>query len=143
MRQLLLTILAALTLAACSSTDSTGIAQLDDAVAHFDAGSYDEASSQLDHIVADSAAFQALGVAPLCRMAQLSMQLDSALNTESGNVVAARCLGRARQLNADSVDAYIESLPMEQATQMRLINSVSSYLTMPRDSLVTDSDTIQ
>lgn len=141
MRRLLYMTVAAVAAACTGGAASGGI--LHDAFDDFESGKYAESEARLAAIVADSTTFAALPLPVLCDMARLSVRLDSAMDSETNDAVAARCLSRARDIDPDSVDAFIESLPAEQADQLRLLNSVSTYLTMPRDSLVTDSDTVQ
>lgn len=144
----IIALLVAAALGSCSSQGSVSDT-VDKAVISFEEGRYDKAQSIVDNLVNDSLSFNELSVNSLCRLAQLCIRLDSA-DAESqkhvadeGDAVAARCLGRAHTLDADSVEAFINSLPREEATRLAVINRVSTYLNIPRDSLVVESDTIQ
>lgn len=122
---------------------------VDKAISRFEEGQYNKSRAIVDTLVNDSASFNELSVNSLCRLAQLCLRLDSADAekaahvADEGDAVAARCLGRAHTLDADSVDAFINALPREEATRLAVLNRVSTYLTIPRDSLVVESDTIQ
>ncbi len=149
MRHILI-IAAALTmiLYGCASTPSSS-ETVDKAYLSFDKGHYGNARSIIDSLVNDSAVFNELSVNSLCRLAQLCIRLDSVNGGDSNpeadedDAMAARYLGRAHDLDADSVDTFIRSLSREQASRLAIINSVSTYLSIPRDSLVVEGDTIQ
>lgn len=132
----------------CSSKNTPG-ATVDKAISRFEDGQYNKSRAIVDTLVNDSVRFNELSVTSLCRLAQLCLRLDSAdaekadRLADEGDAVAARCLGRAHKLDADSVDAFINSLPREEAARLAVLNRVSTYLTIPRDSLVVESDTIQ
>lgn len=115
----------------------------------FDRGKYERCKAIVDSILDDSADFNTLPVSSLCTLAELCIRLDSVDNKEiglradEGDAQAARCLGRACELDADSVEAFIRQQPAEKAQRLALIQRVSSYLATPRDSLMVESDTIQ
>lgn len=141
----ILTLAIAMTACVGAAPDSGHVAQ---AQAYFEAGNYDGAQQACDRIMADSAAFTALDVAQLCNLAELYIRLDSA-RTDAGAALfepneasAVRCLGRARELDADSVDIFIGSCPRERASRLAVINIVSTYLAIPRDSLVVEDEQI-
>lgn len=135
--------------ASCSRERVTG-ELIDTAQAEYYARQFDDARKTLETAVGDSARFESLDSRRLCQAANLSLLIDSALAAGTGHegaeadAVAARCLARARQLNADTVDAYIARLPHEQALRLAVIDRVSTYLAIPRDSLVVEeNDTVQ
>lgn len=133
--------------AGCSSKNIPGdtVAK---AINCFEEGRYNKSRAIVDTLVGDSAGFNELSVNSLCLLAQLCLKLDSVdaekteLVADEGDAIATRCLGRAHTLDADSVDAFISSLPHEEAARLAVLNRVSTYLTIPRDSLVVESDTI-
>ena len=132
----------------CTSSGSSG-ETIDKACTYFDEGRYNRARTSVDSLMNDSAQFNELSVGSLCRLALLCLRLDSGDGSSKehvayiGDALAARCLTRAQEIDADSVDRFIRSLPREQASRLDVINSVSTYLSIPRDSLVVESDTIQ
>ena len=137
----------AIAMAACGG-GATAAGPVAQAQADFEAGNYDGAQKACDRIMADSAGFTALDVAQLCTLAELYIWLDSArMDTgvavvEPNEASAVRCLGRARELDADSVDAFIGSRPRDRASRLAVINIVSTYLAIPRDSLVVEDEQI-
>lgn len=131
----------------CGGT-TTPADKVDDACQLFELGNYDGAIQAVDKIMADSLIFNELDVHDLCSLAQLCLRLDSVKHlepeavAEESDAIAARCLSRAGTLNADSVEMFIRNLPREQAMRLSVINRVSTYLTIPRDSLVVENDSL-
>jgi len=114
-----------------------------DARAEYENMNYGRCQTICDNLVSDSANFVKLDVRQLCNLAELYILLDVVANGDKPTTVAdindanaARCLGRARELSADSVDAFIDELSAESAARLSVLNRVSAYLTIPRDSLV-------
>ncbi len=140
-------IILVIVLAACSGGKGP-MPPVAQAQADFEVGDYDRAQKICDRVMADSAGFRTLDVAQLCTLAELYIRLDSAridalsAVAEPNEASAARCLGRARELSADSVDAFIASRPRERASRLAVINIVSTYLAIPRDSLVVEDEQI-
>lgn len=134
-------------LTACSGSDTSGD-PVGQAQAFFEAGNYDRVQKTCDRLIADSTRFNALDVTRLCCLAELYVRLDTARASfdtaaaESNEASAVWCLGRARQLDADSVDAFISSRPRERASRLAVISIVSTYLSIPRDSLVVEDEQI-
>ncbi len=134
---------AAATVMWCCSDRHTPAQTVADARAEYENMNYDRCQTICDNLVADSANFVKLDVRQLCNLAELYILLDVVANGDKPATVAdindanaARCLGRARELNADSVDAFINELSAESAARLSVLNRVSAYLTIPRDSLV-------
>lgn len=145
------TIMAA-ALAACALWSCTGertpAQSVADARIEYESLNYGRCQQICDDILADSAKFDRLDVRQLCNLAELYVLIDAAVSNNNPTTVAdvndanaTRCLARARALNADSVEIYIGDLPVEAATRLSVLNRVSSYLTIPRDSLVVAQDT--
>jgi len=130
------------TLVACTGNKAT--TTLAGAMSDFNAGDYSRAQSACDRIMSDSACFNRLDVTQLCTLAELYVRLDSAnidssaSVAESNEAMAVRCLSRARSIDADSVEMFISSRPRERASRLAVINIVSTYLAIPRDSLVVE-----
>lgn len=140
-------ILIVMGLAACTGSETVS-EPIEQAQAFFEAGNYESVQKTCDRLMADSTQFMALDVTRLCGLAELYIRLDSARSesqsavAETNEASAVRCLGRARQLDADSVDAFISSRPRERASRLAVINIVSTYLSIPRDSLVVEDEQI-
>lgn len=138
-------IILALALAACSGSGAQQ-SQVAEAQTDFDAGNYSRAQTTCDHIMADSVEFEKLDVGQLCTLAELYIRLDSARTdtpasvAEPNEAMAARCLNRARAIDADSVDMFISTRPRDRASRLAVINIVSTYLAIPRDSLVVEDE---
>lgn len=146
LKKFCLCMLAAIAVLGCTH-DRTPAQTVADARIEYESLNYGRCQNLCDGLLADSAKFNELNVGQLCVLAELYTLLDSAANHNKPTSVAdvndanaARCLGRARQLDADSVDAFISRLPAEAATRLAVLNRVSTYLTIPRDSLVVEDE---
>lgn len=120
--------------------------QVDDAIRCCNDHDFARSREIVDRLMADSAALDTMSVDHLCRLASLCLQLDSVGDSapdNSGEALAARCLGVARHIDSDSVELYLHSIPREQAMRLSVIDRVASYLAIPRDSLVVEGDTVQ
>lgn len=116
---------------------------LTDARIELDDRNFTSARDILDRLMADSTKMSSMNVKQLVTAAQLyttmAMQ-DSDSSSETDEASAARCLTRARDIDPDSVDEYVNSLAAEAAHHLRTISAVSTYLNANRDSLVTDEE---
>lgn len=145
-----ISILAAAAILAGCAADNSGQSSLEKAATALSDGNYAAAQKTCDGLMADSAAFDALSVAQLCSLAEMYVRIESEQQRDTHAVAdvndasAARCLSRARSIDSDSVDAFIGTLPRETAQRLTVINRVSTYLDIPRDSLAIDepSDTL-
>lgn len=142
-QRIIIFILLGVALMACGGSAGNGVQS---AVEHFDQGNYAGSRSIVDRLVADSAALDTMSVGSLCELAVLCLRLDSIsdpVSDTSGQVFAARCLSRARSIDADSVERFMRTLPRETAQSLTVIDRVATYLAIPRDSLVVEGDTVQ
>ena len=128
----------------CTNGDETG--GVDYAVDRFEAGNYAGSREIVARLTADTTALDTMPVGELCRLAALCLRLDSVAAPcadNPGEALAAKCLVAARRQNPDSVEAFLRSLPRETAQSLSVIDRVATYLTIPRDSLVVEGDTLQ
>ena len=138
--------ISAAALAGCADTP-TGSRSIEDAARHLDEGNIARSQAICDSLMADSSRLADLSVGQLCTLANMFLRLDSALHAapetvaDANDAMAARCLSRARAIDPDSVEAFIGSLPREAAARMAVINRVSTYLDIPRDSLAIEEPT--
>lgn len=142
MNRLPLIILTLLCICSCAKNDSPE-QMITDARIEFDDGEYNSARRILDRLTSDSALLASMNVRELVFTAELYTLMalqpsDSCTDTDAAS--AARCLTLAHSISPDSVDFYINSLPTEAAHHLRTISSVSAYLGIPRDSLITNEE---
>lgn len=137
MRAAIYILIAALAVACASPTPADRVSRAFDAL---ELGDSTRAQADIDAIMADSAAFNALRVNELCTLALVYERLSATTENEANDASAARCLARARSLDADSITAFLYSLPGEDAGRLMVLDRVSSYMEMPRDSLVSAED---
>lgn len=134
MRHLYLIII---TLAAALATSCGGTGSgVENALSAYSAGDTGRAQRDADAVMADTAAFNALSVSELCRLAELYASLPG--DQETNDASAVRCLGRARKIDNDSVDAFLAELRTEPGRHLRTLDNVGAYLSMPLDSLFTE-----
>ncbi|MDE6301521.1 MAG: hypothetical protein K2M19_07375 [Muribaculaceae bacterium] len=143
MRKILsVALLSALTLLSCGKSD-TPEQMLADAGIELDSHDYDSARAILDRLMADSTAMNSMNVKQLVTAAQLYTTIALAENNQSSETdeaSAARCLTCARDIDPDSVDSYVNALEAEAAHHLRTISSVSAYLGLNRDSIITNEE---
>lgn len=135
--------LAAMLWSCGSGSDSNRVAE---AVDRFDARNFAASREIVDRLAADTTGLDTMSVADLCSLAALCVRLDSVGapgSDNTGEALAARCLIVARRQNPDSVEAFLHTLPRETAQLLGVIDRVATYLVIPRDSLVVESDTVQ
>ena len=135
-------LIAAAALVSCSDA-VTPAQRLTDARIELDARDYDSARDILDRLLADSLAMNTMNVKQLVTAAQLyaTMALvEDNSASEADEASAARCLTRARDIDPDSVDSYVNTLAAEAANHLRTISAVSTYLNIHRDSLITTEE---
>jgi len=134
------------TVACCCTNQGTPDQKLADARVEYDNFDYGRCQKICDDIMADSVLFDKLNVRQLCTLAELYTLVDAAVNNKPTSMAgindanAARCLGRARELNPDSVDIFLSEAPAESAVRLNVLNRVSTYLTIPRDSLAVEDE---
>ncbi len=136
MNRLLLIILTltALIATACSDSHADRVTVAADALI---VGDTDRARQECDALLADSATFNSLSVNQLCRIAEILTALPD--DQEANDGAAVRCLSRARELNSDSVDAFLDTLRAD-TRHLYTLDRVGSMLGIPRDELVADED---
>lgn len=134
-----LSLLTAACLISCSGSGS----RVEEASSSFQNGDYTRSREIVDHLAADSAALSAMSVAELCEMASLCLRIDSVSESTGGEALAVLFLGMARRQDSDSVEMYLRSLPRDAAQSLSVIDRVATYLSIPRDSLVVEGDTVQ
>lgn len=104
------------------------------------AGDVAAAQRMCDALLSDTAAFNALSAGQLCRLAGLFVSLQG--DQEANDGAACRCLSRARTLDNDSVDIFLRTLDSDAALHLLTLDNVGAYLDMPREQLVTESDSV-
>lgn len=141
----LLVILSAIfMLQSCGGNSATTADSLFSARQYISRQEYTRASDILENVTADSARFNSLTVSELCDVAEMYLtlaanpDLDSLAPLNEAN--AARCMGRAQALDADSVDLFLARAETETALRLHAISKVGSYLSIPRDSLVIEDE---
>ena len=132
LRPILLFISVAVLFAACTQAGPAD--QISAATSAYTNGEYDECNLICDKIMADSTAFNNLSVAQLCTLSELYVKLGEGVGENDAS--AARCLQRARDISADSVDAFIRSKSSEVAAYLTILDRVGTYMDMSRDSLL-------
>ncbi len=123
-------------LSACSSASIDE--QMANASVQFATGDLEGCSSTCNEILSDSVAFNSLSVEQLCKLSEILISLEGDL--EANDASAARCLSRARSLNADSVEMFISSASQDVSYHLAVLDRVGAYLGIPRDSLVSTED---
>lgn len=131
---LIIITLAALLAAGCADSHSDRVTVAADALA---VGDTERARQECDALLADSTAFNTLSVNQLCRMAEVLIAIPD--NQEANDGAAVRCLSRARVLNSDSVDAFLDTLRAD-TRHLYTLDRVGSMLTIPRDELVVEEE---
>lgn len=135
MKYLLFIMIALAAMSCGSSANDDPVAK---AAAALAAGNEKACQKACDALLADTAAFNDLSATQLCRMAEMYVLLSGEPGANDG--AAVRCLNRARSLDTDSVDSFLNSCSPEGASQLTTLYSVGSYLEIPRDSLVGAED---
>lgn len=130
-------IIAALTalLPACSPTTADDVNRdLGKAEYALDNGDTDDAGKICDKIIN---AQTTLNVAQLCRLARIYVAMSESGDEQDANLAtAARCLEAAIETDADSVAAFMRSLPTEEQGRIAML----SYLTSTKKRTDADID---
>ena len=104
-------------------------------ILQLDRGDRQGAQRGAERLMADSAAFASLGSGSLCLLSRALVRMSNSQEAGANEASAARCLARARQLSADSVDQFLQSLTGDDAGRLMVLDRVGTYLEIPRDSL--------
>ena len=112
-------------LTAFACTTRTEVSPLDDAELAFENGDYDEAQEICDSLALGTAG-SSLSVDRMCRLSLLLLRLGESYGNEESNIaLAANSFLQAKDRNADSVEMFTATLPVEDRARLSLLRAIS------------------
>lgn len=120
-----------LILGACSDGDSDKLALAEE---EYDAGRFESAKKLAEELSSD-ARIDTTDVRRLCRLSILSVKLAEQFDEQSNLANAMRCMQTAISRNPDTVEAFIESLTIEDRTRSAMISQLMQSMGQASDSL--------
>lgn len=130
MKKLFLMLIGVLMLSACSGdVDTFKIAEIEQMIA---ANDYEAAQSVCDNIVEDED-LSAVQVRDLCKLSICFAKLSDRQQQEENMAKAAKCYKAAMEQNADSVNAIMAELPVEDVQYAMLLKNLSGLMGAPID----------
>lgn len=136
---LLLSALLVIGATACSGSKSYDPATtVDDIESLIYAGDFDAARSMADKLCADTTV--TLSTRQLCRLSIAYMKFSDIFDTDINTTLATRCYRLAINTNADSANAFYETLPLDESRHVDLMSKLEPLLSTDRNAYI-DEDT--
>lgn len=128
MKNLFFKLICVLLLSACSSgVDTSEVAEIELMIAAKD---YESAQSMCDEILEDDE-LKEIGLQDLCRLSICYVKLADNQQQEDNMAKATKCYKTATEMNADSVAAFINELPIEDEQYVMLLKNLTGSIGMP------------
>ena len=124
--------LLAIGLSACSSKSVDPAATVDDIESLMYSGDFDAARSLADKLCNDTAL--TLSAREFCRLSMAYMKFSDIFDTDVNTAMATRCYRMAINTDADSANAFYQTLPIDESRHVDLMSKLEPLLSSDRNA---------
>ena len=130
MKNIVILLLSIFALSSCGGgIDTNAVAQVEELMAQ---NSYESAQKLCDNIT-DVENLEEIPVMDLCHLSLVYVKLSEQMNEVENMAKATKCYHAASLMSADSVEAYISELPVEDIQYAEMLRRLSDMIDAPRE----------